>query len=129
MTKTTNYQLNQWEKTDHIMMDDFNADNQKIDAALKACSCRLYTASYVGTGEDARTWTFPAKPALVIITSSLCFYVMVRDAALGFNFVVHGDGIFTTTWEGNSVQLSGPNSKIANSKDGEYSLFALLEAE
>ena len=36
MTKTTNYQLNQWAKSDRVMMDDFNADNQKIDAALKA---------------------------------------------------------------------------------------------
>ena len=36
MTKTTNYQLNQWEKSDRIMMDDFNADNEKIDAALKS---------------------------------------------------------------------------------------------
>ena len=30
MTKTTNYQLNQWAKSDRIMMDDFNADNQKL---------------------------------------------------------------------------------------------------
>ena len=36
MTKTTNYQLNQWEKTDRILMDDFNADNQKLEAALGA---------------------------------------------------------------------------------------------
>ena len=36
MTKTTNYQLNQWAKSDRIRMDDFNADNAKIDAALKA---------------------------------------------------------------------------------------------
>lgn len=35
MTKTTNYQLNQWAKSDRVMMDDFNADNAKIDAALK----------------------------------------------------------------------------------------------
>ena len=34
MKKTTNYQLNQWAKTDRIMMDDFNADNAIIDAAL-----------------------------------------------------------------------------------------------
>ena len=34
MKKTTNYQLNQWEKSDRIMMEDFNADNAKIDAAL-----------------------------------------------------------------------------------------------
>ena len=38
MTKTTNYQLNQWAKSDRVMMDDFNADNAKIDAALKAAA-------------------------------------------------------------------------------------------
>lgn len=31
---TTNYQLSQWERTDKIQMDDFNADNAKIDEAL-----------------------------------------------------------------------------------------------
>ena len=36
MTKTTNYQLCQWESTDRILMEDFNGDNAKIDAALKA---------------------------------------------------------------------------------------------
>ena len=34
MKKTTNYQLNQWEKSDRIMMEDFNADNRNIEAAL-----------------------------------------------------------------------------------------------
>ena len=36
MTKTTNYQLNQWAKSDRVMMDDFNADNATLDAVLKA---------------------------------------------------------------------------------------------
>ncbi len=36
MNKTSNYQLNQWELHDRVMMQDFNADNAKIDAALKA---------------------------------------------------------------------------------------------
>ena len=34
MKKTTNYQLNQWAKSDRILMADFNADNAKIDAAI-----------------------------------------------------------------------------------------------
>ena len=34
MEQTSNYQLNQWDKTDRIQMEDFNADNDKIDAAL-----------------------------------------------------------------------------------------------
>ena len=33
---TTNYQLNQWEGTDKVLRTEFNADNSKIDAALKA---------------------------------------------------------------------------------------------
>ena len=35
---TTNYQLNQWEPTDAVQRVDFNADNAKIDAALKSLS-------------------------------------------------------------------------------------------
>jgi len=34
--KTEHYQLNQWVKSDQVLMDDFNADNRKIDGALKA---------------------------------------------------------------------------------------------
>ncbi len=33
---TPNFNLSQWEKTDKVQMEDFNADNAKIDAAL-AC--------------------------------------------------------------------------------------------
>ena len=38
LNQTANYQLNQWESTDRILMADFNSDNSKIDAALKAQS-------------------------------------------------------------------------------------------
>ena len=51
MTKTTNYQLNQWAKSDRVMMDDFNADNAKIDAALGAL--QIVTGIYTGSGNDA----------------------------------------------------------------------------
>jgi len=33
---TPNYQLNQWEADDQVLRVDFNADNAKLDAALKA---------------------------------------------------------------------------------------------
>jgi len=36
MQKTQNFQLNQWEKTDRIMMEDFNSDNARLEAALNA---------------------------------------------------------------------------------------------
>ena len=33
---TKHYSLSQWERSDKVLMDDFNADNAKIDAALAA---------------------------------------------------------------------------------------------
>ena len=36
MNQTANYGLSQWEATDRILMENFNGDNQKVDAALKA---------------------------------------------------------------------------------------------
>ena len=32
--QTANYGLNQWEATDKVMREDFNADNRKIEEAL-----------------------------------------------------------------------------------------------
>ena len=36
MTKTTNYNLNQWDADDPVVRTDFNEDNAKLDAALAA---------------------------------------------------------------------------------------------
>lgn len=35
---TENFDLNQWERSDQVLMEDFNADNAKIDEALKAAA-------------------------------------------------------------------------------------------
>ena len=101
MTKTTNYQLNQWEKSDRVMMDDFNADNQKIDAALKAnadaitaaaaaqTNCTVVCGTYTGTGDytadSKNTLTFAGKPMLVIVyavggSNKMLGLVLVRGA-------------------------------------------------
>ena len=42
--QTENYSLNQWELSDSVVMADFNADNQKVDAALAALDKRIDTA-------------------------------------------------------------------------------------
>ena len=51
MNQTTNYQLSQWEATDRILMSDFNADNAKIDAALKT---QAEAISALGAQLDAK---------------------------------------------------------------------------
>ena len=74
MTKTTNYQLNQWAKSDRLMMDDFNADNAKIDAALKAnadaiAAVGYVTGTYTGTGSYPRTIDLGFQPKAVVVTT------------------------------------------------------------
>ena len=41
MTKTENYQLNQWEPTDRVLREDFNEDNRKIEAAIHTLSASI----------------------------------------------------------------------------------------
>ena len=45
--QTANYALSQWVKSDQVRMEDFNADNAKLDAALK-------TAEQRSAGLDAK---------------------------------------------------------------------------
>ena len=52
MTKTTNFQLNQWDGDDRIMREDFNADNAKIDAAI-AAGCRMIKLREIVTAQTA----------------------------------------------------------------------------
>ena len=83
---TPHFNLNQWERDDRILMEDFNADNAKIDAALKSgadaraalhgalnrkgnCSIGVFT--YNGTGkygpDNPTRITFPRVPAAFIV--------------------------------------------------------------
>ena len=97
MNKTANFQLTQWEKTDRIMMEDFNRDNAAIDAALKgnaeavaaetaareaadtalaSCgNCKIVYGTYTGTGkygrENPNKLTFNGDPLFVIIKGSI----------------------------------------------------------
>ena len=40
-SQTPNYNLNQWSKEDRVLMEDFNADNAKIDAAIDQVDGRV----------------------------------------------------------------------------------------
>ena len=83
MSYTDGYQLNQWRMEDRIQMQDFNADNAKIDAALSRHSalltdlsvhkgnCRIEYRAYTGTGCCG-----PDK-ALAQMNQANCTYVAV----------------------------------------------------
>lgn len=50
MTKTEHYQLNQWEPGDEVKREDFNADNAKVDAAIKAVEDKAEQAQSAAEG-------------------------------------------------------------------------------
>lgn len=102
MKKTTNYQLNQWDPDDKVLRTDFNADNAKIDAAIKvnadavaaetsarnsavasvrAAIPRIAAGSYTGDGAASRTISLGFTPkAVLLFTQRGSTYVSTRSA-------------------------------------------------
>ena len=77
MTKTTNYQLPKWEKTDRIQMKDFNDMTATLDAALKAnadAMPRILHGSYTGDGVSSRTINLTFTPMAVWVSRSAGLY-------------------------------------------------------
>ena len=132
MTHTTNFNLTQWEKSDRIQMADFNADNQKIDAALAALStrnCRCHCAGYTGDGETSRTFTFPGKPMLLILVSNTGLAVLNRGLEEGWMLLsTSTQRSFTVSWGEDRVTLSQSTPQLfSNQLSKSYGLFAILE--
>ena len=118
---TTNYQLSQWAKSDQVKMEDFNADNAKIDGALKANADalaahgealakldngRVHIGSYVGTGqcgqEHPTSYTFPAVPACFLVLRAGGTYTMVGRGGAS-NAATINSGNMSLTWKENTV--------------------------
>ena len=77
MNYTPNYQLSQWEAGDPVLRADFNADNQKIEAAIKALEGaisglsaqipEIVTGTYTGDGAAERIIPLPFAPKAVYL--------------------------------------------------------------
>ena len=84
--QTPNYALNQWSRDDRVLMEDFNADNAKIDtalakkaeqsaltaltqtvAALPGQIPRIVTGTYTGDGAAERFLSLPFTPKVVYL--------------------------------------------------------------
>lgn len=72
MTKTTNYQLNQWEENDYVRRTDFNEDNAKIESALSAAASAPCCAvdSFTGDGTLTRSFNVGFAPSAVILCAN-----------------------------------------------------------
>ena len=128
--KTANYQLNQWVGSDPVLMADFNADNQKIDAAL-ATIPKIATGTYTGDGTAPKTLTFPFPPKLLILTRDSYNYSNQRIIALSGQSYVHNThyqasnmGYVTKlTWSGNSVTLTAADQSGSTDTSSTHGAF------
>lgn len=53
MQQTTNYKLSQWARTDRILMEDFNGDNQKLETALASLAAADTAEQQTRAAQDA----------------------------------------------------------------------------
>lgn len=136
MNHTGNYQLSLWDAADRILMSDFNADNSKIDAALKAQAdaisgledsvagkadasalSRLVTGSYTGTGEENVTkhYSVGFRPRLVILRTENTNLSYIHETGL----VITEAGSFTFNSRGYTY-FRAPDKYAGLEDDGFY---------
>ena len=117
MNHTTNYQLSQWAKSDQVKMEDFNADNAKIDAALASHAallagkgnCTIWTTTYTGTGtygqDKPNSLTFPKLPLFAMVVGYRGTLMLLRPgegpSLCHSSNDGHGDN--NVRWSGNTV--------------------------
>lgn len=152
MQYTSNYDLNQWEAADIVTRADFNADNAKIDAALKTVAtaaanaqsavsskgnCTVVCGTYTGTGSSgsagANQLTFSGMPMLVVVQARKDSniqrrLVMVRDSDFGLT-VPGANSDASVEWGSDSVLWYRSNSADIqmNTSGKVYSYVALLK--
>ena len=118
LTKTSNYDLNQWDAGDRVLREDFNADNATIDAALAAADAKLdSTLAQIMARQHFQTITEIPIPAtggrnanltLPSINWSHYYYVIFEFAVTGT-----GEGMIymNGTSGGQSYQIGASSSK------------------
>ena len=138
MQHTQNYQLSRWEKDDRIMMEDFNADNEAIDAALAAKAdaedvtalgetvaaltaglgsggktCRIAWGSYTGNGKAGSAnpvrLNFDFTPVVVAVVEKESYNYAAAHLIKGQVRGVFSGSTCLLTWSGNSVSWYNPD--------------------
>ena len=136
MTKTEHYQLNQWAKSDRVLMEDFNSDNEKIDAALAGMP-KLELGSYTGSGTKGQSaptkleLSFPPK-FLAVFPISGSYRLLCARGITHCNTSPNGHsyGNVAVAWDGNAVSWYSTDSGAdtdyqLNRRDTQYIYIAL----
>ena len=149
---TTNYDLNQWEASDKVLRTEFNTDNAKIDAALKANAdaiaaeaaglaaltatagtLRFDSFSYVGNGNDTQNQrTFPHKPVMFIIMAANDYGLLLANVSggCGISFDSYSSDMqhITVSASGSLVTIKSVNQAYHLNKSGKtYWVFSIYQ--
>ena len=149
LNQTANYGLSQWEATDRILMEDFNSDNTKTDAALKENAddiaavktqldangaahagfgnCDIYITSYVGNGAASKTLTFNGDPKFIFISAYNGWLSITAGALAGKGLNGLDPTTPSLTWGNKSVTYQAQLPQEACNLSGvTYSVMALI---
>ena len=152
LNQTTNYGLTQWEATDRILMEDFNSDNTKTDAALKENAdsiaaletavaandaahagfgnCDIYITSYVGNGTSSKTLTFDGEPKFIFISAYNGWLSITAGALVGKGLNGRDPTTPNLTWGDKSITFQDDlPQEVCNLSGVTYSVMALIEKE
>ena len=120
MNHTQNLHLPQWEKTDRLMMDDFNAAFDKIDTALAAANDaaaaapKVVTGSYTGDGQSvSRSFTLGGRPKVLLLGCD-----SNNSGTSYYQFVVLADSFAFVGMEGGKSKTDGASSFVSFSANG-----------
>ena len=135
MKQTGNFQLSQWEMEDRIQMEDFNADNAKIDAALVKCgNSGVEMGSYVGTGaygeNSPNHLTFDRYPLAVMVAGVDRQMLIIRPCDITNSWYGEDEKVIYANWQDHTLTWYSPNNAMQqlNKADTTYEYYVLFDA-
>jgi len=133
---TENYNLCQWEPSDEVLREDFNADNAKLDTALDGLETRLaqqervtYTDSrpqvaagaFVGDGASSRLVNVGFRPKAVMVLEQYFEYIYNLDNIQHTYSGYAVDGMQMTNYTP-AVTIAGTGFCVYHMMSGKISL-------
>ena len=124
--KTANLELNQWAKTDPVRMEEFNADNRKIDEELGVLKGRLRLGSFTGDGNSAREISLGFTPKVVIMMSLSNSYSVISITTAEYCYYIYGGGGGSTSETRLGTNRISIRNTLNNIKNMETRYIAIL---
>ena len=154
---TPNYSLSQWERSDKVQMDDFNADNARIDAALAAKAdksalnslsstvsghaaalagkgnCRIVCHTYIGKGgsggNSPTVIRFSGQPLFAVISNGQAMVLAAYGVRTLYYGLSNGTAL-VASWSGNTLSFYGNDPYVQmNVKGSGYSVLSFFAAD